>query len=101
MTYKVIVCRNLCNDMIPNKGLNKDSVIHEFIHYLDFKRSGIKQPKHKNIDYYFNSAQEYNAYYQEAVRFLYDLFKNDAVLNNFKIKYTDFNGFYTCYSAML
>lgn len=95
--YKVIVINNLKNDKIPSKGILKDSFIHEFIHYLDFKRSKGYTPNFNEkttISDYYNSPTEYNAYYQEAANYIVNLFKDDNILSKFKEKYTNFETFY-------
>jgi hypothetical protein len=96
--YKVIVINNLREDKIPSKGILKDSFIHEFIHYLDFKRSKGYKPNFTNktsITDYYNSPTEYNAYYQEVATYIVNLFKDENLLQKFKEKYTTFNMFYT------
>lgn len=58
------------NNFRPEKGIDKDTFIHEFIHYLDLKRSNGKLDKgseaKSKVDYY-NSPSEINAYYQAAI----------------------------------
>lgn len=44
--------------------------IHEFIHYLDASRTNRRQPgshKQNDIDSYYNSPAEMNAFYQESI----------------------------------
>lgn len=95
--YKVIVITNLKEDMNPSKGIRKDGFIHEFIHYLDFKRSNGYKPNYNEkttIGDYFNSPREYNAYYQEAANYVVNLFNDENHLNKFREKFTTFNSFY-------
>ncbi len=94
--YKVIVISNLKYDKIPSKGISKESFIHEFIHYLDFKRSKGFKPNFDDkttISDYYNSPTEYNAYYQEAATYIVNLFKDMDILNKFKEKYETFDKF--------
>jgi hypothetical protein len=63
-----------------NTRVNKKLFIHEFIHYLDFKRAGdrentVKLLKAKGEKAYFNTASEFNAYFQEGSQEVEDLFK--------------------------
>jgi len=94
--YKVIIVNNLKDKKIPSKGIIKTSFIHEFIHYLDFKRSKVFKPnfneKTSLVDYY-NHPTEYNAYFQEAATYIVNLFKDDNVLNKFKEDFPTFDGF--------
>lgn len=95
--YKVIVINNLKNDKIPSKGILKNSFIHEFIHYLDFKRSKGYKPNFNDkttISDYYNSPTEYNAYYQEAANYIVNIFKDDNILSKFKEKFNNFETFY-------
>ena len=95
--YKVIVINNLKADKIPSRGIFKSSFIHEFIHYLDFKRSNGYKPNFNDkttISDYYNSPTEYNAYYQEAATYIANLFKDQSILAKFKEKYKDFESFY-------
>jgi len=95
--FKVIVITNLFVDKNPSNGIVKDSFIHEFIHYLDFKRSGYspKAINLKNYNDYYNSASEFNAFYQESVNFIIDLLENDETSIQFKKKFKNFNDFYS------
>lgn len=96
--YKVIVINNLRPDMKePYKAINKDGFIHEFIHYLDFKRSKGFSPKFNektSVSDYYNSPTEYNAYYQEIASFISNLLKDKKSLDIFKEKYKNFDVFY-------
>lgn len=100
--YKVIVLDNLLehNDYNPSKAIDKDSFIHEFIHYLDYTR--IKNKNYKTnlnpntkVEDYYNSPLELNAYYQEAASYIVKLFDdNESILIKFREKYSnDFNKF--------
>jgi len=95
--YKVIVINNLREDKTPNKGILKDSFVHEFIHYLDYKRSKGYSPKFTNktteIEYY-NSPTEYNAYYQEAASYISNLLKDKNLSNKFIEKFKTYEKFY-------
>lgn len=94
--YKVIIITNLFGDKNPSNGIIKDSFIHEFIHYLDFKRSGYssKVINLKNYNDYYNDASEFNAYYQESVNFIIDILENEETNEQFKKKFNNFNDFY-------
>ena len=95
--YKVIVINNLKNDKIPSNGILKDSFIHEFIHYLDFKRSKGFKPNFNDkttISDYYNSPTEYNAYYQEGANYIVNLFKDENILKKFRDKYDNFELFH-------
>lgn len=95
--YKVIIITNLREDKNPSNGIIKDSFIHEFIHYLDFKRSGYssKVINLKNYNDYYNDAGEFNAYYQESVNFIINLLENEETNVHFKKKFKNFNDFYS------
>lgn len=65
-----------------------NSFIHEFIHYLDGQRDGIKWPKNPpghddDDDAYFNSPLEFNAFYQELIADLNRSMKRDHFLKPF------------------
>jgi hypothetical protein len=94
--YKVILINNLRGDKIPSRGILKDSFIHEFIHYLDFKRSKGHRPDFDDkttISDYYNEPTEYNAYYQEAANVFVNLLKDDDILSKIKEKYDNFEDF--------
>jgi hypothetical protein len=95
--YKVIVINNLWKAKEPERGILKDSFIHEFIHYLDFKRSKGYKPKwteKTTVKDYYNAPTEYNAYYQEAASYIVNLLSDDKYLPHFKENYKTFGSFY-------
>lgn len=80
----------ILNPKKDNKDMTKEEIInllknlknifiHEIIHYLDFKRQKNKKT-FSNIDStlkdYFNSPEEYNAYFQELIDSLEDSIRN-------------------------
>ena len=87
----VIFCINLIepkNKKYIDTRLDRTNFIHEFIHYLDDKKSkSVSGLKFKNIKDYYNSPHEYNAYYQQDVDILKKVIKNHPEeknkINNF------------------
>lgn len=63
-----INCNAMYNEDFENPRilLDEESFIHEFIHYLDFKRSsdGKLRFGYTNNNEYYNNDSEFNAYYQ-------------------------------------
>jgi len=64
----------------------KINIIHEFTHYLDILRSvsrkkikGSAKKAEKSMKEYYNSPEEFNAYYQEGLSNIYSLFLNDKI----------------------
>jgi len=95
--YKVIVINNLDDDKNPSKRIYKDSFIHEFIHYLDYKRSKGYKPKfdkNTTLADYYNSATEFNAYYQEASNYIVKMLDDPEKLKIFTKNHKNFNDFY-------
>jgi hypothetical protein len=97
--YKAIVIPNIINGNLQLNRINKDNFIHEFIHYLDFKRSGGYRPNKpgNNLDLndYYNQPTEFNAYYQEAANFIVKTFNdNKKIVDNFREKYKNYDNFY-------
>jgi hypothetical protein len=56
-------------DLVKKLKNKRDVFIHEFIHYLDWKRSQHRKEEasFEDDEKYFNSPGEFNAYYQEAI----------------------------------
>jgi len=74
-----------------NTRVNKKDFVHEFIHYLDFLRgtdyqNTAKLLKTKGEKAYYNTASEFNAYFQEGSQEVEDLFKAIAKARPEKIK---------------
>jgi hypothetical protein len=94
--YKTIGINNLDNDKIPYKNIEKQSFIHEFIHYLDYKRNNYIPPKltFKTKKEYYNTPEEFNAYYQEAVTWVGKILEDEIMLKSFKEKFKNYNDFY-------
>lgn len=81
----IIICGNLIepnSDKYIDTRLNKDLFVHEFIHYLDKKRYGKSKKNTKTIDLsiedYYNTPEEFNAYYQEGAYGLRNFFKKNG-----------------------
>ena len=90
--YKVIIINNLQDNKNPHIGIRKDGFIHEFIHYLDYQRSGYTNKISKELteNDYYNSPREFNAYYQEGASYIVKILKDDDILPRFQEKYTNF-----------
>ena len=63
-----------------NTRLQKKTFVHEFIHYLDYKRGDTRQNtakllRTKGEKAYYNTPGEFNAYFQEGEQEVEDLFK--------------------------
>ena len=88
--YKVILINNLREDKVPENGIDRSSFIHEFIHYLDKKRSNNYKPnftdKTTNQEY-FNEPLELNAYYQESVGWISKQLQNKNTIEQWKNKF--------------
>jgi len=107
-TYKqkqrFIVINNLVEGKPVTYNINKDYFIHEFIHYLDWKRSGGHKPSFSDkttLEEYFNSPTEYNAYYQEAANFVVKMLMDDKILDKFKERYKNYKDFYEWMTAQV
>lgn len=64
-----------------NTRFNKRDFIHEFVHYMDFKRGDTTQStaellRTKGERAYYNTPAEFNAYFQEGSQEVEDLFKH-------------------------
>lgn len=94
--HRVIVINNLDENKQPERGIRKDGFIHEFIHFLDFKRSRYtpKITKDFSEKEYYNLPTEYNAYYQEAASMIVKWFQDDSLMERFKEKFKTFDSFY-------
>lgn len=98
----IMICGNLIepnNDKYIDTRLNKNLFIHEFIHYLDEKRYGKNKKKTKTIDLetfedYYNTPEEFNAYYQEGAYALRNFFKKDGFVPD-EIKQEKIKNFYS------
>jgi len=82
----VLVMTNLLAPFDPkamDTRLDKNTFIHEFIHYLDmlrYRKQGVTASSAKYLDKgdiagYYNTASEFNAYFQEGQRSVIDIFK--------------------------
>lgn len=104
--HKVLIFPTLLNDWdlkyLSTRLIgSKESIIHEFIHYLDqlrYKKKNYKGASKKFVDIgdienYFNTPAEYNAYYQEGINYWEDLEerlprdKLDPITKDFKSFY--------------
>ena len=92
--YKTIIINNLDELLQPEIGIKFSDFIHEFIHYLDFQRSGYKPKIPKSEKEYYNLPTEFNAHFQEAGTYVSDLLRNENILKNFKEKFKSFDDFY-------
>lgn len=82
-----LVCENLYKLIKKNKSI----IVHEYIHKLDTVRIRKNSPnyvaksgryhKNKQLDKYFNSPEEFNAYYQQGVEKLWDMFNRHKRTN--------------------
>jgi len=94
--YRVIVINNLKEDRNPSKGIIRKSFIHEFIHYLDYKRSKYKGgiSKLKSLEKYYNDPLEFNAYYQESATYLAKMFEDEKIRSLHLKIFDTFDKFY-------
>ncbi len=99
-TYKgkpILVLTNVGSDVntMHNK-IKKDIFVHEFIHYLDKNRHKDKsyKPNINSVEEYYNNPSEFNAFYQDGIRFIDDMLRNPAISGKFKEKFSDFQSFY-------
>lgn len=81
----------------PLKRLNRSVFVHEFIHYLDFVRSGKKlrtRDGYSDDDGgYYNDASELNAFYHTGLSHLQGFFKQGLGDRIPKDTFKDFYGF--------
>ena len=72
----------------------KNTFTHEFVHFLDFSRSGIPDKRYKTADTstYYKSPREFNAYFQEFVNGFEDYLKNKSIFEQVST-FSDFNEF--------
>lgn len=91
-------------DRLVGWFIGKDQTfIHEFTHYLDTVRSGVKGGSARSVDAgdlasYFNNPREYNAYYQETVSEIFYLVdamtKMERGDEKFRKMFPDFKAFF-------
>lgn len=91
-----------------NSGYRK-TFIHEFIHYLDNMRRKDKgfhktNPRESGLKDYYNSPEEFNAYYQETADDVYNFFSrlhkkvsNPNIEKLINEKLSSFKNFYTMF----
>jgi hypothetical protein len=82
---KIMILNNVLmgsfNPKYVSTRLDPTRFVHEFIHYLDEKRTGLQGGSVKKFDSgdvkkYFNDPGEYNAYYQEALNTIENIISN-------------------------
>lgn len=80
----------------PLVGLNKRDFIHEFIHYLDYKRTNNKSFKErKTYSDDYNLPDEFNAYYQQSAgELVTKLTTNKEFLENVRENFSTYPEFY-------
>lgn len=94
---RVIILNNLRDGNAVYQGINKESFIHEFIHYLDSQRSKKYSPNFSDkttLSDYYNSPFEFNAYYQASATFVTKMLQQENLLKLFKEKYKTYDIFY-------